>query len=430
MAASTQPTTSTTTKLFHDKTLLEEIYDPISEKAQFILFRNGSREIVTTYKDPTNGNIYVPFVDDFIRKGLVLLPTEYIENVTIPMIYECMDDVISEYLDICDVYKHLLKMYAVLTSVYEGFSRVPYLRIMGEFGSGKTRVSDVMRAISYHPIYLGSASRQGNISRALKPYEIGTVFIEEGNFKDTSKSSELIQVLLEGNARGGTITRQKSSTYEREGLPVYCTKVIVNSEGFADKALQSRMLNVSMRPTHKMTIPTEFPDQLYWDKAMHIRNLLVSYRADFLRREIPKPQLSGLENESPRMREIISPLIWAQGLKEVPAEIFELIDMQNHRSGQRMTRDPDAILTRIMLDYLKAGTTTVQSTTFASIFSREASYSISPYKMGQRLEFLGAEKGRNSEGYYFDFTKVDQSFLNQRYQYAQKEEVLSDPEVR
>ena len=59
----------------NDDVLIEAIYNPQTMKASFVVGKDGKFEPKETYFDSNTGRTYVPFVDDQIEKGYVVLPT-------------------------------------------------------------------------------------------------------------------------------------------------------------------------------------------------------------------------------------------------------------------------------------------------------------------------------------------------------------------
>ena len=55
-------------------------------------------------------------------------------------------------------FEEIATQYILLTWVYDKFNELPYLRLRGDFGSGKTRALLVIGSICYKPFFASGAS--------------------------------------------------------------------------------------------------------------------------------------------------------------------------------------------------------------------------------------------------------------------------------
>ena len=75
--------------------------------------------------------------------------------------------------------------YVLLTWVYNRFSSIPYLRVIGDYGSGKTRLLQVLN-ICYKSIIASGNASEAPIFRLIDRYG-GTLIIDEAEFKEMIK---------------------------------------------------------------------------------------------------------------------------------------------------------------------------------------------------------------------------------------------------
>jgi CheY-like chemotaxis protein len=65
--------------------------------------------------------------------------------------------------------------------IYDDFNELPYLRVIGDAGSGKTRFLLTVGSLCYKPIFASGASTVSPLFRALDIFR-GTLLIDEGDF--------------------------------------------------------------------------------------------------------------------------------------------------------------------------------------------------------------------------------------------------------
>ena len=126
---------------FRDGTVVETLYDREKEKLSFAIYLNGQLEIADEFKGST-GIRYVPYAGarTLVKNGIVSFPTR-------PEIYEKQrntglrrfENLLTGLLIYIPVFLDVAVYYVILTWVYDDFQEIPYLRLKGEFGSGKTR---------------------------------------------------------------------------------------------------------------------------------------------------------------------------------------------------------------------------------------------------------------------------------------------------
>jgi len=76
---------------------------------------------------------------------------------------------------------HIITAYIILTWLYNGFPSVPYLRIYGDYGTGKTTLLNVVSALAYRSMNLSGAVTTAPVFRIIKNVK-GTFIIDEADF--------------------------------------------------------------------------------------------------------------------------------------------------------------------------------------------------------------------------------------------------------
>jgi hypothetical protein len=65
---------------------------------------------------------------------------------------------LHRYVDLSPIFETISVYYILLSWLYESFNELPYLRIRGDFGSGKTRFLLILGSVTFRPIFASGAS--------------------------------------------------------------------------------------------------------------------------------------------------------------------------------------------------------------------------------------------------------------------------------
>ena len=121
-------------------TLVEMLYR--SEKAEtlFAVYEKGAVRYEPTFPAGQN-EAFVPYSpnNNLIRNRVVLFPSRATEYESENILIEEIRAFIHCYVDVSPLFETIAIYYVLLSWVYEDFNELPYLRIRGDFGSGKTR---------------------------------------------------------------------------------------------------------------------------------------------------------------------------------------------------------------------------------------------------------------------------------------------------
>jgi len=257
--------------------MYEEVYDGMA--AHFI-YRNGEK----FYKCGAvhiDEKTYVPVMDDAVLMNAVLLPTDVGEYETVETLIEEISEHIRTYLDVNPDFLTFASYYVLLSWCYDQLDTIPYLRALGDTGTGKTRFLRVIGGLCYKPIFVAGAITPAPIYRLIKKWG-GTIILDEADFRDSSEKGEVITILNCGFSRGTPVIRcEKDNPDNVQILPTYCPKVISTRQSFNDKALESRCLTEIMKQTVRRDLPRILPRGFY-ESEMSLRNKLLKFRFDFM----------------------------------------------------------------------------------------------------------------------------------------------------
>lgn len=301
----------TVSDVLEDGTIVELLYRPENRITLFATSIAGRWTLVNRMDVPS-GHQLVPFSasNNLIKNEVVLLPSE-------PRIYGTEQELISEvigfihrYADLSPSFEQVAGHYVLLSWLYDAFNDLPYLRLRGDFGTGKTRSLLTIGSLCYKPFFASGASTVSPIFHTLDAFR-GTLIFDEADFRFSDERSEIVKILNNGNVRGMPVLRTVMN-HQREFNPrafhVFGPKLVATRGRYEDRALESRFITeeTGARPLRN-DIPINLPPT-FKDEAREVRNKLLLYR---FRRRLDitlNPALVDPKLE-PRLNQIMLPLL-------------------------------------------------------------------------------------------------------------------------
>jgi hypothetical protein len=146
-------------RMLADGTLIELIYDREARRTSFAVWKGDSFGVLQEVTVP-GGRRLVPFSpeNNLIRNEAVLLPQAPEEYASEAALFEEIRGYIRRYVDFSATFEKLATAYVFLSWIYDAFNEVPYLRLRGDYGTGKTRALIVIGSICYKPFFASGAS--------------------------------------------------------------------------------------------------------------------------------------------------------------------------------------------------------------------------------------------------------------------------------
>lgn len=217
---------------------------------------------------------------------------------------------IHRYIELPVEFEDIATLYVLLTWVFEFAPSIPYLRVIGDWGSGKTRFLQVVGSICFRPIFASGATTPAPIFRILDKFQ-GTLVLDEADFKDSSSWVEMVKILNNGYRPGFPVLRadKEDGKWYPRGYQVFGPKLIATRSPFKDEALESRCLTTEMMPLTRQDIPRLLPPS-FAAEVDNLRSQLLTFRLGNLLKL--KGRTFGNEliepNLQPRLQEILIPL--------------------------------------------------------------------------------------------------------------------------
>jgi hypothetical protein len=346
-------------------TIVEMVYDPQTRKTGLAGFQDGNTSYVN-FVETEDGQRLVPYSpgNSLIKNDVILFPSKAEEYGSEEELVSEIQTFIHRYVDVSPLFEKIACYYVLLSWIYDSFNELPYLRVRGDAGSGKTRFLLTVGSLCYKPIFASGASTVSPLFRILDAFR-GTLIVDEGDFRHSDEKAEITKILNNGNARGFPVLRSESSNgkeFSPHAYQVFGPKIVATRGFFEDKALESRCITEEMGQRKlRDDVPINLTEE-YTAEALTLRNKLLTFRfRNFKARPIdpslmdrtiePRlnqvfiPLMSIIQNEKARddlraiAREYQRQMVSDRGL-ETEAQVLEIIKQmlpESHRFGGELS---------------------------------------------------------------------------------------------
>lgn len=298
------------TTIFTPDALYEMVFDRKENKTSFSKMDRGGNLEALIEEVEIEGRKYKPLPPSYnlVEKDVILFPSLATPYANEEEILKEIQTFIHKYLDISEVFEQIATYYVLFTWMFDKFNEVPYLRAIGDFGSGKSRFIQAIGILCYKPVFTGGATTPSPIFRIVNEVH-GTLIIDEADFKFSDMTSEIVKILNTGYQRGMPVLRSEGKgTFEVKAYDVFCPKIVATRETFSDKALESRFLVEEMGAGKlRADIPRTL-DENFYKEAENIRNKLLMWRLKNYFEPIERRH-DLIEGIHPRLNQIVMPLL-------------------------------------------------------------------------------------------------------------------------
>lgn len=304
-----QRSSPTATAVLGDGRLVELVYDPARDRTGLAVWQDGEWRIEQELA--VGGARLVPYSpwNNLIRNNVVVLPAQPQEYGSEGELAAEVRAFIHRYVDVSPRFERLASYFVLLTWVYDRFNELPYLRLRGDYGSGKTRFLLTVGALCNKATFASGASTVSPLFHTLERFR-GTLILDESDFRFSNEKADIVKILNNGNVRGMPVLRTEVTAqheYNPRAFHVFGPKIIATRGYFDDRALESRFVTEETGgQALRDDIPIALPDA-YRDEALELRNKLLLYRFRTFARIQPATEVidPGIE---PRLNQIFMPL--------------------------------------------------------------------------------------------------------------------------
>jgi DNA primase len=367
--------------------LVDLLFDQKKQKAKLAyahidLTHPEKREIAEANYLDINGKRLEPMVDDNIRYGTVMLPSELGPEKPMNELLAMLEFFIRRYflLDNPLQYK-TASLYALFTWLNDAFDALPYLRARGGPGSGKSELMLLIGRVCYRMMITSSLTSLAGFKGMAHLYK-GTLMIDEADSIPREHQDEL-RALLNGRAMKEqariitmmeTVKADGSHSYTPTTTYVYGPTLLTMYKAFKDPATETRCITFDLFQKdvielEEAGIEPGVVQESMRTEAVTMRNYLIRWR---LKTWLPKLEVpAGVKiinrKTSPRMNQIMRPLkILAYLLKDkqMEADIDMIAEANYEDELNRRAGSFEAMLLRTVIavdedkkyaEYVKTG---------------------------------------------------------------------------
>ena len=339
--AKTGRTTPTISAILDRKTLVELLYDPFDKRTMLAIGDENGQWRIAASIDGHGGERLVPYRADnnLIKHNVVLFPSEPEEYGSTEELLADIRAYIHRYVDLSEHFELIAAHYILLSWIYDRFNELPYLRLRGEYGTGKTRFLLTVGSICRTPIFASGASSVAPLFHLLDRFG-GTLLLDEADFRFSDAKAEIAKILNNGNSKGFPVLRcetKDGKEFNPRAFQVFGPKLIAMRGQFDDQALESRFITETTGSrTLRSDIPINLPEEQRWE-ALRLRNKLLAFRFQNYHR-FDGCSVSFDAELEPRLNQILSPLAAVmtdkearQTLKRMAGEVDDFL--QSERSA-------------------------------------------------------------------------------------------------
>jgi hypothetical protein len=278
--------------------LVDYIWDEDEDKAQLV-YRDPSGKIGVEDHLDINGVRYIPkSVNSLVRNKGILFPSKLGQLHSTRELVATVEAFINQHYLLDDrFFGRLAAYYVMLTWLYDCFNAIPYLRAMGDYGSGKSQLMMRIGHVCYRTMSTGGAGTAASLFRALEEYR-GTAFMDEMDLQDGGDmANDLIKILNLGAMKGSPVWRLDANVladgtknYEVAAYDIFGPKLIAMRKDFRDQAVSSRCLTIKLMGKEPIELKNRgiklHLDEAFYKQALNIRNLLLRWRLEKWKPEI------------------------------------------------------------------------------------------------------------------------------------------------
>lgn len=344
--------TPTVSRVLPDGRLVELLYDPDRRATALAVGGPEGDVVVHESLDLADGERLVPYAADnnLIATGCVLLPSEVGPFTTQAELTGRIQAFLHRYVDLSPVFEEIAAHYVLLSWVYDAFNELPYLRLRGDYGTGKTRALIAIGSLCYKPFFASGASTVSPIFHVLDAFG-GTLVLDEADFRFSDATAPLSKILNNGNVAGLPVLRtmtNRNKELNPRAFRVYGPKLVAMRHSFADRALESRFLTeeTGQRPL-RPDIPIQLPPELHAE-ARILRNSLLAWRLTHRAtvRTDASRQAAGVE---PRLNQTALSLLSLMEDRDLRARVHAEMAREQVRVCEERATSPEGRMVHVLV---------------------------------------------------------------------------------
>lgn len=300
--------------------IIDTIFSPLNQ-SYFTVFNRKSKKISQENEIEINWKTYIPISSNssFITSWSILFPSEIWNYKSKEELLLKIQSYLYKYIDVPKDYRIIASYYVLLTYVYDNFSEIPYLRVIWDYWSWKSRLLKTIWSICYMPMITNWWTSLSAIFRMIQNFK-WTLIIDEADLSFSDTNNEMIKLFNNGYQKWNPIMRADWEWFEVRCYEVFCPKIIGWRMEFRDKATESRCLTNIMKRSTRENIPI-WLDRIFYEETQELRNMLIKFRYDYYDKiDFKNKHISWIE---PRLNQIINPILSLVDNEEIEKLIID-----------------------------------------------------------------------------------------------------------
>jgi hypothetical protein len=321
-------------KRLSDGRIVETLYNREKEETEFVIWKDGEMERASSVE--FNGVVYVPVNpnNSLLKRDFVKLAENVAPYPSETELFEQIKQFLHHYLEVTESFENILAYYVMFSYVADEFQELPYIRAIGDLGTGKSRFLKTIGSLCYKAVFLNGAASSAAIFRMIDAVG-GTLVFDEADFQFSDTTAEIIKILNSGFQKGMPVLRaegnNKTKSFDPTAFDVFGPKIIATRKNFSDLALESRCLTETMKIMTREDIPINL-DKDFEEWAGLIRIQLLYFRFQKLSKGVALKEFP-IRDIEPRLRQIITPLY---SIVEDEAQQQNILDFVLQKQGQML----------------------------------------------------------------------------------------------
>lgn len=409
--------------------LAEMVYKPDELKTQFAIWKDN--QIGYKHKIESSLGVVRPLKsdDDLVKLKFLKFASVVGDYGTEEELFLKIKEHIEKYVQLPSKFLTTTAVYIMMTWIYDQFHTIPYLRVIGSFGTGKTRFLGVVGSLCYKAMLGGGSTSVASVFRMIHEYQ-GSFVFDEADFKQSESWNEIIKILNSGHTRDFPVTRMEqvgtSGKFKVRVFYVFGPKILASRERFTDEALESRCLSQVLLPRTDIKVPIHLPS-IHEQEALNLRNKLLAFRFKHYGLIADKQVEIGESLNLPRMKQTILALACTADLidKKVLKTVIAFAKLYEEELivRQSTTLEADVLICigKFLNDkrYLKIQKDKIRVGDIAAEFNRRfgdeynlrmdsletSVFKAKERKIGEIIKKLGIKKGRDNKGVFIPATE-------------------------
>lgn len=292
--------------LLTDGALLEEV---VSDGETVLLLQRPDGDIEIAESIEYGGIKFAPWRGNLVETGAVKLAGPPSPYGTVNSLIAELRDFIHTYVQLTESAEEMAPWYVLHTWTADQARVTPYLRLLDDYGRGKTRALEVIGHLCHLAMFAAGATTPSPIFRMIEMFRGGTLVMDEADSSHSELWTDLSKILNQGYVAGWPVIRSEKmgGRFEPTSYDCFGPKLLATRGRFDDDALESRCLTYSMPKLSRRDITLILPPS-FKQEALALRSKLLQYRLDKVRAVrdwVPQVYMNGLD---PRLSQILEPM--------------------------------------------------------------------------------------------------------------------------